>query len=55
MGLINMNNKNTGLMAIALAVLLAILYFAATTLLVYFYWFVVVILLIYGIVQYMTN
>lgn len=50
-----MKNRSTGLLMIALAIALAILYFAATNLLIWFYWIAILLLLLYGVWLYWKN
>jgi hypothetical protein len=49
------NDKNTGMIMIVLAVILAILYLVATSLLVYFYWFSIIVIFIYGLYLFMKT
>jgi hypothetical protein len=44
-----MNEKNTGILMIVVAILLAILYLALPNFILYLYWIMVVILLVYGV------
>lgn len=44
-----MNDKNTGGLLIAFAIVLAILYLAVPTVLIYLYWIAVLIFFVYGV------
>jgi len=44
-----MNEKNTGILMIVVAILLAILYLALPNFILYLYWIMVVVLLVYGV------
>ncbi|MGC9517937.1 MAG: hypothetical protein ACP5C3_09615 [Methanomicrobiales archaeon] len=47
-----MNQKNTGIIVMVLAILLAIIYLAVPALLLYAYWIAVILLFVYGLYSY---